>query len=252
MFGKRFLVFLLFVSGVAFFWFTNTQLSQAGGTGSSIVAGATITGVVRFPEDYPEREKITITKNQAVCGAFQFSELFVVSEETHGLANVVVSVQGLKGEVEVAGSALTMDQNKCRYVPHVQAVPIGSKLHILNSDGILHNVHAYFDGVGPKKTVFNKAQPKFLKKISQTLDKAGTYYYQCDVHDHMSAFIAVFDHPFYAVTDDQGAFTIPNVPAGKYKMQAWHEVLGLLEKEVEVVAGKSAVVNFDILPNENE
>ena len=68
----------------------------------------------------------------------------------------------------------------------------------------------------------------------------------------MSAFIAVFDHPFYAVTDDQGAFTIPNVPIGKYKMQAWHEVLGLLEKEVEVVAGKSAVVNFDILPNENE
>jgi len=116
-----------------------------------------------------------------VCGAFQYSELFAVSEKTHGLANVVVSVQGLKGDVQAAGSALTMAQNKRRYVPHVQAVPIGSKLHILNSDGILQNVHAYFDGGVQKKTVFNKAQPRFLKKISQTLDKAGTYYYGCDV-----------------------------------------------------------------------
>lgn len=59
------------------------------------------------------------------------------------------------------------------------------------------------------------------------------------MHDHMTAFIAVFDHPFYAVTDDQGAFTIPNVPVGKYKMQAWHEVLGLLEKEVGLWLGKA-------------
>ena len=105
------------MSGVAFFWFTNTQLSRAGGTRSGVVDGATIKGVVRFPEDYPEREIITITKDQAVCGSFQYTELFVVSEKTHGLANVVVSVQGLKGDVQAAGSVLTMAQNKRRYVP---------------------------------------------------------------------------------------------------------------------------------------
>ncbi len=66
----------------------------------------------------------------------------------------------------------------------------------------------------------------------------------------MSAFIAVIDHPYYAVTDERGEFTIKDVPAGSYKVQAWHEVLGILEKEVDVQAGKPVQVNFEILPNE--
>ena len=76
------------------------------------------------------------------------------------------------------------------------------------------------------------------------------YYFKCDVHDHMYAYIAVMEHPYYAVTDETGEFTISNVPLGKYKIQAWHEALGILEKEVIVEAGKTAQVNFEILPNE--
>jgi hypothetical protein len=66
----------------------------------------------------------------------------------------------------------------------------------------------------------------------------------------MSAFIAVFDHPYFSITDENGEFTIANVPAGTYKIQGWHEALGALEKEVTVEAGKSAEVKFEILPNE--
>ncbi|MFQ5639085.1 MAG: carboxypeptidase regulatory-like domain-containing protein [bacterium] len=216
------------------------------------LASGTITGVVKFPEVYPEREKITITKDQVICGAFQYDELFVVSEENHGLKNVVVSVPNVTGSSTAAnGSVAKLDQNKCSYVPHVQVVPPGTTLEILNSDGILHNVHAYFSEVAPKNTVFNKAQPKFLKKIKQKLDKGtGMYLFKCDVHGHMSAYVAVMDHPYHSVTDENGSFTISNVPAGTYKIEAWHEALGTLEKEVKVEPGKTSKVVFDILPNE--
>ncbi|MFQ5770250.1 MAG: carboxypeptidase regulatory-like domain-containing protein [bacterium] len=213
--------------------------------------GGTITGAVRFPEEYPEREKITTTKDQQICGAFQYSEVFVVSEENHGLQNVVIFLENIKNDKKAGeGFTATLNQKGCRYIPHVQAVPVGTELEILNNDGILHNVHAYQDGLDPKNTVFNKAQPRFLKKIKQTLDKPGIYYFKCDVHDHMSAYILVMDHPYYAVTDESGGFTITNVPAGTYKIQAWHEALGTLEKSVTVESGATAEVKFDILPNE--
>jgi len=221
------------------------------------VSGGAIKGIVKFPKDYPEREKITVTKDQAICGAFQYSELFVVSESNHGLKNVVVSLVGAKGKVKKqSGAALTLQQTKCRYVPHVQAIPVGTLLEIRNNDGILHNVHVYYDDdmygdqVTAKKTIFNKAQPKFRKRIKQKIDKPGMYFYRCDVHSHMSAYIAVMDHPYYDVTGDGGEFTISDVPPGTYKIQAWHEIIGKMEKEVVVKAGETAEVVFDILPNE--
>ncbi len=239
---KVFSIALLAV--VALIYLANHRTSEAS------LNGGAVTGVVRFPGEYPDREKIMITKDQQVCGAFQYSEIFVVAEENHGLKNVVITLVNVKGGQAPAAVTATIDQKGCRYMPHVQAVPVGSNLEILNSDGILHNIHAYYNGLDPKNTVFNKAQPKFLKKITHTLDKAGMYYFKCDVHSHMSAYVAVMDHPYYAVSDDYGKFTIDNVPPGSYKIQAWHEALGVLEKNVTVAAGKTTDVNFDILPNE--
>ncbi|MFQ5823076.1 MAG: carboxypeptidase regulatory-like domain-containing protein [bacterium] len=230
---------------------SNEKVSESNSKTALIVNGGNITGDVRFPEAYPEREKIIITKDHQVCGAFQYSEDFVVSEENRGLQNVVVSLLNVKAGKKASVKAIaTLNQKGCRYIPHVQAVPVGTTLEILNNDGVLHNVHAYFNSLDPGNTVFNKAQPKFLKKFEQTLNKASIYYFKCDVHDHMSAYIAVMDHPYYAVTDEMGKFTISDVPAGSYKIQAWHEALGTLEKKVTVVAGKTAEVNFEILPNE--
>ncbi len=243
------LVFLVIVLVVANVSITGAKIYEPNNKTEAIVSGGTITGSVRFPEEYPDRQKLTITKDQAVCGAFQYSELFVVSEENHGLKNVVVSLLGAKGKKPEAGMA-TLNQKKCQYVPHVQAVPVGTTLEILNNDGLLHNVHGYLESLDPQSTVFNKAQPKFLKKIKQTLDKPGTYYFKCDVHSHMSAYIAVMAHPFYDVTDADGRFTITNVRPGSYTVQAWHEELGTLEKTVTVTSGKTAEITFDILPGE--
>ena len=196
--------------------------TPAGNPGISAATDrGTVRGVVRFPESYPEREKITITKDHAVCGAVQYSEDFVVSEKGHGLKNVVVSLSGVQETTKASGESIaTLEQQGCRFVPHVQAVLAGTVLEIVNNDGILHNIHAYT--LEPKRTLFNKAQPKMLKKIKQPLRRPGMYSIKCDVHNHMSAFIAVMDHPFYSVTDENGSYTISDVPPGTYKVQAWH------------------------------
>ncbi len=74
------------------------------------------------------------------------------------------------------------------------------------------------------------------------------YNFKCDVHDHMTSFVATINHPYYAVSDESGHFTINNVPAGNYTVKAWHEALGKLEKTVVVETGKTAQVSFEILP----
>jgi len=255
---KRNINMILYITSMILLLIVSTIVFNVQGNASSKVmplvkppASGTITGAVRFSEKSPEPEKITITKDEQICGTFKYSKSLVVAKETRGLKNVVVSLVSVNGKPTVA-SRITLDQKDCEYLPHVQAVPVGSRVEILNSDGILHNVHAYFNGLDPKDTVFNKAQPKFLKKISQTLDRAGTYYFNCDVHNHMSAFIVVLDHPYYALTDEDGSFTVADVPAGSYMVQAWHEVLGTKQKAIQVEAGKSSTVMFDMPPKEEQ
>lgn len=225
--------------------------SESNSEAGTTLNGGAIVGTVSFPEEYPKRGKITVSRDHQVCGAFKYSEDFVVSKENHGLQNVVVTVLTPRRLKKASKARVaTLNQKGCQYIPHVQAVQVGTVLEILNNDGLLHNIHAYINGIDPSKSAFNIAQPAFLKKTKRTLDKTGVYYFKCDVHDHMSAYIAVMNHPYHAVTNEEGRFTITDIPPGSYKVQAWHEVLGTLEKDVTVAGGKTAEVNFEILPNE--
>ncbi len=125
-------VFLIFITSMSIL--STEKHSQPK---SSSLNGGTITGTISFSDEYPEREKITTTKDQQICGAFKFSESFVVSEETKGLQNAVITLLNVQGGNMISeGGKVTLDQKKCQYVPHVQAVPVGSQLEILNNDGI--------------------------------------------------------------------------------------------------------------------
>ena len=228
---------------------------------TNVANGGTINGRVWFPQEYPPRERIRISADPGVCGASRLTQDFVVDEETRGFRYVVVSLVDIAAgkalEFEITDpetdetrivtldDPVYLDQKGCAYVPHVQVAFPSSKLVFRNNDGILHNVHTYFeDG-----TLFNIAQPGALKEFSQDLPEfEGVVTAKCDVHTWMNSYVVLVEHPYYAVTDKDGKYTLTDVPPGTYKIQAWHEVMGEMEKEVTVVAGETVTLDYELLP----
>jgi plastocyanin len=157
-----------------------------------------------------------------------------------GLANAVVSVAGAKGG-STARKGL-VDQKGCKFNPHVVGMTTG-EIEIKNSDDILHNIHTY----STANPSINKAQPKFKKTMTEKFEKPEIIKITCDVHSWMLGWIAVMPHPFFGVTDGNGATKIENVPPGKHKVEVWHETLGKVEKEVEVKAGQTAKVSVEMV-----
>lgn len=204
--------------------------------------GGTVSGTVKYEGTAPKPKEIAITKDKEVCAKEAHHDESLVVGEGGGLANAVVVVKGAKGELKP--EEVKFDQNGCRYHPHVLAFPAGSTVDILNSDGILHNIHTY----SKENPSFNMAQPKFKKEIKKQLDKAEVVKVTCDAHGWMRAWWYVADTPYYAVTDDKGNFTINNVPPGDYTVEAWQEELGTVDQKVEVKPGATATVNFSMKP----
>jgi plastocyanin len=155
-----------------------------------------------------------------------------------GVANTVVAVAGVKGAKPAAPAVL--DQKGCEFRPTVVVMAPG-ELKILNSDGVLHNIHT-FSTANPS---INKAQPKFRKEMVEKFEKPELIKVVCDAHSWMLGWIYVTETPA-AVTDGNGAFKLENVPAGKHKVEVVHPVLGKQTKEVEVKAGQETKVAFEL------
>ncbi len=135
---------------------------------------------------------------------------------------------------------IVLDQRGCRFRPHVVVVPQERSLKILNSDGVLHNVHIF----AKKNEPFNRSMPGRVKEMDVSFDRAERIRVGCDVHKWMGAWIIVAKHPYYYVTGKDGAFRLENVPAGTYTVQVWHEKLGKQEHEVTVSPGADAQIEF--------
>ena len=188
-------------------------------------ANGTIEGTIRLAGPAPAVAARPILKDASACGREAAAESVVVGKGG-GLGNVVVFLKDARpaaAPAPVPGASL--DQRKCRYIPHVQALTVGTPLAVMNNDAILHNVHgneAKTDG--PALTVFNLATPIKGQKVPVAMRKPGLVKLQCDAgHTWMNAWIYVFDHPYYAVTDDSGGFVIGDVPPGEHVVELWHE-----------------------------
>ena len=202
--------------------------AQGGGT---IEAAVTFAGA-------PVVEKLKVNKDTEKCGTETAIEKVVVGPNK-GLAYAVVSVAGAKGAA--TAKKATLDQHGCKFVPHVTAMMPG-EIEIKNSDDILHNLHTY----STANASINKAQPKFKKVMTEKFEKPEIIKITCDVHSWMLGWVAVMPHPFFGVTDANGATKIDNVPPGKYSIEVWHETLGKQTKEVEVKAGQTAKVAIEM------
>src|SRR5881397_849120 len=223
-----------------------TLLAIALVTGVALVAnrpgpagaqgGGTIEATVTFA-GAPVVEKLKVNKDTEKCGTEAVIEKVVVGANK-GLANTVVSVPGAKGTPKAVKA--TVDQHGCKFVPHVTAMTPG-ELELKNSDDILHNIHTY----STANPSINKAQPKFKKVMTEKFEKPEMIKLTCDVHSWMLGWVAVVPG-IAAVTDGNGVAKIENVPPGKQTVEVWHETLGKQTKDVEVKAGQTTKVSFEM------
>jgi plastocyanin len=217
----------------------------------SVSNGGAITGVVKYEGDVLEMKKLDITKDVNVCGKTdKFDESLVVGEG-NALQNTIVYLIDISEGADFPATddqgkktKYQIDQNGCQFNPHVMVVPVGQRLTMINSDGIMHNVHI-FSGINKP---YNKAQTKNRKRmpIPAVKKSEGPVPVKCDVHGWMAAWIVYFPHPYYSVTNEKGEYKITNVPPGTYKLAYWHEACGTnKEAPVSVTVSAGAAVTQD-------
>jgi hypothetical protein len=212
-----------------------------------------VTGAITYTGTPPAPKKID-TSADPVCGQKNPNLTTEDTVVTNGkLANAFVYIKdGTTAAGKKVGdyawdtptTAVTLDQNGCHYRPHVLGLMTGQKLSVTNSDPTQHNIHPT-----PKNNPeWNQTQPNGAPPIEKTFARAEVLIpVKCNQHPWMKAYIGVLKHPFFAVSADDGSFTIKGVPAGTYTVAAWHEggAAGTEKTmQVTVAANGSAKADF--------
>ncbi len=256
---------LLFIS-VVFFSGCNEAKNEAGVAVAPTVDGAAVSvqaaaatssqpvdlsqvgslkGVVKF-EGTPAETRMLSVQGNPECAAFHkngqiASEELVVNNGM--LQNAFVYVKsGLEGRTfDIPKEQVKVENKGCVYVPHVVGAMVGQEILYINSDSTLHNVHSY-----PKVSKgFNLGLPIQGMKQAKKFDKPEVMVsLKCDVHPWMLGYVGVLEHPYFAVSDSSGVFSIPNLPAGEYTIEAWHEKLGVQTQQITVAANETKDIEF--------
>jgi plastocyanin len=218
---------------------TDAAPAAGGYQTTPITEGGTITGRVLFKGKHTS-STLSVNKDQEVCGKSKPDPSLILSAQGE-VKDAVVQITDIQKGKPPAGKEVVLDQVKCEYVPHVLAINAGTSVKIKNSDGILHNVHT----TSTANPAFNRAQPKYLKEITESFTKPEVIPVRCDVHGWMSAWIFVAAHPYYEVTSSDGSFKLAEVPPGSYTVEVWHETLGKQSQNVEVKPNDTVNVTFE-------
>ncbi len=211
-----------------------TTAAPAAPAAAPVGGGATLTGKVTFAGTAPQLEQIKMDAD-AYCKAAHSTPVYTQEVEVNGngtLKDVLVFVKsGVSGSYPPPSTPVELDQKGCQYHPHIFGIQTGQSLKIVNSDGTLHNIHAL-----PKVNAeFNIGQPFQNMATDKKFDKAEVpVRFKCDVHKWMGAYCGVFNHPFFAVTNDQGTFEIKGLPPGNYVIEAWQEKFGAQDQNVTI------------------
>lgn len=223
-------------------------VAEAGGAAaesSGPVAGyGNLTGTVRFdggPAPLPNLVNMgdSSVKDASVCAAATIpDESLVVNANNNGIANVVIYLDkkpaNIKPELaEPPKEPAIFDQKGCRFLPHVLTVRVGGELLIRSDDSIAHNTHTF----PSRNTGFNsliQAGDRVGVPCNYSKPENMPVEVKCDLHPWMRAYHFPLDHPYVAVTDADGKFQIPGLPAGKHVFKVWQEKGSLLERKLEI------------------
>jgi plastocyanin len=183
-----------------------------------------------------------VTIDQYLCGTEKDAGDLLVSPQKE-LQNAVVWLENPPPNAAWPASAkkVEVDQKACVFIPRVALVPSGGTVDFLNSDRLLHNVHAK-----PKlNTSFNRTQPKG-RTVPVTFTKPEIVRVTCELHSWMTAWVVVAAHPFYAVTGADGQFAFDNLPPGQYTVQVWHERLGTVAANATISDQQPARISVEM------
>lgn len=208
-----------------------TEPTEPAGEGS-------VVATVNLDGDPPELEPHD-TSGNSECGVDEVPNETVVGNDNGTLQNVVVSVNSGPDGYEVdAGEQEVVDQENCRYKPHVTTVKAGETFQIEDSDPQMHNVRATTDG----NQLFNNTTFEG-QSFEQSFEDPGVYHLECNVHPWMSAWVYVTEHGRAAVTGSSGEATLSELPAGEYELTFWHEEYGSKTQTVTVEADQETSVS---------
>jgi hypothetical protein len=212
----------------------------------------------------PAPEKIDVTKDQEHClsKGDLFKDEFVVGKNG-GVKNVFVWLQDANNPkaklpihpalTKFKDKEVVMDQPCCKFVPHALALREGQILIGKNSSPIAHNMK--WTGEQDVNDGDNKLIPAGAKIEIELKASARPIIVECNIHPWMKAWVRVFNHPYYAVTDADGKFEIKNAPAGKYNLVMWHDGVGWVNggkmgQTIDIPADKTVEVNEKMKPDE--
>ena len=236
----------------------STGASKAGGnTGGSAKSGGsgpgTLKGVITLKGNAPGAKLLVRkgdpnAKDPAVCAAQNVPDESLVVGSDSGLGNVFIYLAKAPAGADVGeapSEPIKFDQKFCQFIPHAMVVRAGQTVNVLNSDGVAHNTHTY----PLNSEAFNKiVAPNEQDGIPMTYESPERIpvAVKCDIHPWMIAYQLPLDHPFAAVTDEEGNFEIANLPAGDHEFVIWHEKAGYLERKYKatVKAGETTEVNL--------
>ena len=206
-------------------------------------AGGKISGRVSMAGLAPKLPPLPVTRDTKICGVNKADEALVIGTGG-GIKNAVIWLADVPVPADAAKTKVRLDQQACRFEPHVAVVPAGATLEIVNSDSVLHHPKA---SLGEAQQ-FGFPMPLKGHTVPKRLEKAQLLKVTCESHPWMRGYVQVLDSGAYTVTDEQGSFTLSNVPPGKHKLRLWHERLGEREETVEVTAGETVTRELTLQP----
>lgn len=206
----------------------------------------TVTGTIVLDGTVPPAEIIRLDADPKCVALAEGEERRVetiVLGDDNTLQNVFVYVKdGLPGRLyPIPSETVVLDQQKCRYVPRVLGIQVGQALTIRNSDPLLHNVRSE----GAINEPFDIGTPVQGVEVKRTfVTREVMVPFKCNVHAWMNAYVGVLEHPFFAVSDGQGRFTLQQLPPGTYTIEIWHERFGTQTQDVTVTAQETSDLTF--------
>jgi Carboxypeptidase regulatory-like domain len=210
-----------------------------------LLTAGSISGTIRFTGKRPPRRVIDMSEEPGCVEAHhgRATDESLVISSNGAMANAFIYVKsGLEVKrFETPSTPATIDQNGCWFKPRVLGIQTNQLLQITNSDPVTHNIHPmaqinrewnHSQGAGDAPLGRKFTKPEVMIRV------------KCNIHSWMHAFIGVVDNPYFAVTKEDGRYSIKNLPPGSYTIEIWQESLGKQERQVTVSPHSNTQANI--------